>query len=72
MSYVKASDRGSWHLFSTYTRSGSILTRCGRTLDPAQPQSDGIPGHDRSCENCLRYHAMDEARQEIPNDTVPE
>lgn len=57
--YVRFPDR-SWHSFLTYTRSGSVLTRCGRLIPgPDHQLADALPLDERSCESCLRLAARD-------------
>jgi hypothetical protein len=61
--YVKwPSERGSWHVFVTFTRAGRVLLRCGRSFagQSDMEQSDTLPLGERSCENCLRGVSHDE------------
>lgn len=62
MSFVKI-PRGSWHSILTFTRNGSVLTRCGRLVPgPNHTLDDEMPLGQRSCESCLRLEAHDRAR----------
>jgi hypothetical protein len=62
----------SWHSIRTWTRTGAILTRCGRLVGPGQAIADGLPLDERSCETCLRLTAHDEDILATENDVVPE
>jgi hypothetical protein len=55
----------SWHSIRTYTRVGSILTRCGRLIGPDHQIVDVLPLGERSCESCLRLVAHDGERAEL-------
>jgi hypothetical protein len=71
--YVKwPSERGSWHVFVTFTRTGRVLLRCGRHFagQSDMEQSSTLPLGARSCEACLRLAAHDDTS--VPNDPVPE
>lgn len=61
MSYVHfLSERSSWHSMLTFTRNGSVLTRCGRLVPgPDQRLSDSLPMGEKSCETCWRLLAHD-------------
>lgn len=66
--YVKI-PRGSWHATLTFTRTGSVLTRCGRLVPgPKHTVDDQLPLNEKSCESCLRLEAHDKVA--IANDTV--
>lgn len=52
----------SWHIVVLHTRGlNSWVTRCGRRLDSPDVR-DVFPSGEKSCENCLRLAARDEAR----------
>lgn len=54
--------RASWHSILTYTRAGSILTRCGRLIPgPKHKVDDQLPLNAKSCESCLRLTEHDRA-----------
>lgn len=62
--YVRV-PRASWHIILTYTRAGSILTRCGRLVPgPRHILDDHLPLNQKSCESCARLalHDGDVAR----------
>jgi hypothetical protein len=62
----------SWHLIRTYTRTGAILTRCGRLVGPDHEIVDALPFDGRSCESCLRLAVHDEDIRATENDVVPD
>lgn len=76
MTYVHwQTERGSWHSLLTFTRAGSVLTRCGRLIPggPDHRLSDSLPLDERSCEVCLRLALHDgEAVGDVPGDSVPQ
>ncbi len=66
MSYVKWPG-ASWHVVRTYTRTGAVLTRCGRFLpNPLRELSESLPLDGSSCETCLRFAARDVGREVAP------
>lgn len=51
----------SWHALKTFTRTGSALTLCGKTIGGPgdEPEtSDDLPA-EKSCETCLRILARE-------------
>jgi hypothetical protein len=61
--YVRERDREdlSWHLFRTFTRTGNILTLCGRQIGADGEQRGDLPDG-RTCESC--YRVADSQREE--------
>lgn len=61
--YVRKSERLSWHLFRTFTRGGTILAYCGRSLPGDAEEQDTLPAG-RTCESCYRATSNDGPRTE--------
>jgi hypothetical protein len=72
VSYVRwPSRRGSIHVIATFTRSGGVLTRCGRFITPPVEELPGLTNQ-RSCESCLRLQARDLEHSTVEDDPVGE
>jgi hypothetical protein len=77
----------SWHSILTTTRTGAVLTRCGRryavegtlsgpldaegTPQEVHATSDTLPMGDKSCELCLRMAIRNGEALDVDNDVVP-
>lgn len=84
MTYLKWSERGSWHIVSLTYRGGAVKTRCGRdaivagTLNgggivgPVRETSDTLPVNEKTCERCAVLSVRDSDPPEPANDEVGE